>query len=339
MQHEITKKGNLLDENGYLTEAGWAKDLLLKYSRVYIKAFRIRIKEWDYYCVLNDSFGVAFTIVDNGYMGFVSVSYLDFKKRADVTKSIMTLFPMGKFKLPETSKEGDIKFSNKRVSMEFLKGDGYRDISVDFKEFLPGKSIKGLIRLTQKPMDTMVIATPFAEDKLAFYYNQKINCMPAEGELYLGDEKLIFNSDSSFGVLDWGRGVWTYKNTWYWGSASGMVDGIPFGFNIGYGFGDTSNASENMIFYNNKAHKIDRVTFNIPEDSFLKPWTFTSSDGRFEMDFAPIIDRYSKSNILVLKSVQHQVFGYFSGKAILDDGSEIVIKDFLGFAEKVYNKW
>ena len=28
-----------------------------------------------------------------------------------------------------------------------------------------------------------------------------------------------------------------------------------------------------------------------------------------------------------------------SGKAILDDGREIEIKDFMGFAEKVRNKW
>ena len=36
---------------------------------------------------------------------------------------------------------------------------------------------------------------------------------------------------------------------------------------------------------------------------------------------------------------QHQVFGYFSGKAILDNGTVVEFKDFLGFAEKVHNKW
>ena len=34
--------------------------------------------------------------------------------------------------------------------------------------------------------------------------------------------------------------------------------------------------------------------FNIPmkdgKEDYLKPWTFTSSDSRFEMDFVPIID-------------------------------------------------
>jgi len=39
---------------------------------------------------------------------------------------------------------------------------------------------------------------------------------------------------SKFGGLDWGRGNWTYKNRWYWGSASGLLKGDSFGWNIGY---------------------------------------------------------------------------------------------------------
>ena len=142
-------------------------------------------------------------------------------------------------------------------------------------------------------------------------------------------------------VLDWGRGVWTYKNTWYWGSASGAVDGVPFGWNIGYGFGNTSAASENMLFYNGKAHKLSQVKFNIPGDekAFMEPWTFTSDDGRFEMGFRPVLDRASCTDVGLIKSDQHQVFGLFTGKAVLDDGKVIEIKDFPGFAEKVSNKW
>ena len=45
-----------------------------------------------------------------------------------------------------------------------------------------------------------------------------------------------------------------------------------------------------MIFYDGIAHKIDDVEFVIPEDDYCKPWKFTSSDGRFEMDFLPILD-------------------------------------------------
>ena len=144
---------------------------------------------------------------------------------------------------------------------------------------------------------------------------------------------------TDFGTLDWGRGVWTYDNTWFWGSGNCDLDGVPFGFNIGYGFGNTSAATENVIFYDGKVHKLDDITFHIPEDSYTKPWTFTSSDGRFEMDFVPILDRAAKIDFKVLVSDQHQVFGRMSGKAVLDDGTVLTIKDVLCFAEKVHNRY
>ena len=71
----------------------------------------------------------------------------------------------------------------------------------------------------------------------------------------------------------------------------------------------------------------------------MKPWTFTSDDDRFEMTFQPLVDRHSNMNALFVSSNQHQVFGYYTGKAVLDDGTQIEIENFFGFAEKVVNKW
>jgi uncharacterized protein DUF2804 len=336
----ITKKDKLLNNKGILNNTGWAKDLLLDYNRSHIKASKFKIKEWDYYCILSDNKGIAFTIADNSYIGFIGVTIFDFDKAEEISNSITLPFTMGSLNMPSTSKEGDVIFKNKNISLKFIRKKESRIIEIDYKNFHNNENLSGKITLQQpETLESMMIATPFPKNKLAFYYNHKINCMPAKGEITLGDKKIIFSPDKSFGVLDWGRGVWTYSNTWYWGSASGKIDGKLFGFNIGYGFGDTSKATENMIFYDGKAHKIDEVEFHIPEDSFLKPWEFTSNDSRFQMDFTPILDRYSNTNLLLIKSNQHQVFGKFTGRVILDNGDEIVVEDFMGFAEKVVNRW
>ena len=338
MQHEITQKGALLGADGNLREPGWARSLLLDYRRADVKANKLRIKEWDYYIVTNDSFGIALTIADNSYMGLISASVLDFEKPWEQTVSVMTAFPMGKFKLPETSATGDTLYGDKRVQMAFRVLEGERRLSYRFERFLGEDALELELSLAQPPMDSMVIATPFSAPR-AFYYNQKINCMRASGEAVLGKRRFAFSPETSFGTLDWGRGVWTYDNTWYWGNGNGVVNGKPFGFNIGYGFGDTSAASENLLIYDGVAHKLSKVQFNIPEDSFLKPWTFSSDDGRFEMDFVPILDRAARTNALIIESDQHQVFGRFSGKAVLDDGTALELHDFLGFAEKVRNRY
>ena len=338
MQHEITQNGPLLNANGTLREPGWARSLLLDYRRADVKAGKLRIKEWDYYIITNDSFGVALTIADNSYMGLISASVLEFEKPWEQTTTVLTAFPMGKYGLPETSSAGDTLYGDKRVQMAFQVQPGERRLSCRFARFLGEDALELELTLAQPPMDSMVIATPFDAPR-AFYYNQKINCMPASGVMTLGRRRFEFALETSFGTLDWGRGVWTYDNTWYWGNGNGIVNGKPFGFNIGYGFGNTSAASENLLLYGGVAHKLSRVQFNIPEESFLKPWTFSSEDGRFEMDFVPVIDRAARTNALIIESDQHQVFGRFTGRAVLDDGTALELKDFLGFAEKVRNRY
>lgn len=364
MQHEITARHPLLDSQGQLIEPGYTKGLLMEYDRHAIRAGSLRIKEWDYYLITCRDFGIALTIADNSYMCLDSISFLDFQTGWQQTASPMGFLSLGKRHLPASSSEGDLCVSRKTYGLEFLHRGDHRILRFHMDNFCDGKPISGEIRLENPKQESMVICTPFPEKKTAFYYNQKINCMPASGQVVFDGLTREFVPGQAFGVLDWGRGVWTYKNTWYWGSASGLVDGIPFGFNIGYGFGDTSAASENMLFYDGKAHKLSQVTFHIPmkpktfstrggccgrsgmtvdtadlTEDYLSPWTFTSDDGRFEMDFVPILDRAAYTDIKLICSDQHQVFGLFTGRAVLDDGRVIQVKDFLGFAEKVFNKW
>ena len=63
------------------------------------------------------------------------------------------------------------------------------------------------IELSQPDPTSLVIATPFDEHPSMFYYNHKINCMPASGVVHIGDKEFRFEPDTSFGLLDWGRGV------------------------------------------------------------------------------------------------------------------------------------
>mgnify|MGYP000170759760 CR=1 FL=1 len=339
LQQQLTK-GPLLDRAGQLVEAGWSTKPVRTYDRNAIRAPWHRIKEWDYYCILSKDFAIAPVIADNSYMGFLGLAWMDFRNKKTIEFGATPFLTRGKTGMPSSSETGDLVVSHPKISLSFKHSEGGRILSFCCPDFDKGGGLEGEIELRQPDMDSMVIATPFPEAPRAFYYNQKVNCMPASGSLRLSGQDYNFESDKDFGVLDWGRGVWTYKNTWYWGSASGINNDKPFGFNIGYGFGDTSAASENMIFYDGKAHKFDQVAFQIPRESFdEQPWRFSSSDGRFEMDFIPIVDRHSDTDLKIIRSRAHQVFGLFSGKVILDDGEVLQIDNLLGFAEEVLNLW
>ena len=335
--HEVTTKHKLL-ENGSLKEPGWSTSLLQEYNRKDIKANKLRIKECDYYLVIGKGFGVAMTISDDGYIGLQSVSFLDFTKKWEHTETILNVLPLGKLHMPSSSETGITAYQDKRLSMKFEVEPGKRILTCQFHDFYQKKDLSFHITLSHPPMDTMVIATPWKGKKYAFYYNQKINCMRASGYVDFDNKRYVFDEQSDFGTLDWGRGVWTYDNTWYWGSGNMDIDGHSFGFNIGYGFGDTSAASENILFYDGVAHKLDDITFHIP-DHHMNPWKITSSDQRFEMTFTPLLDRAAKISAVLISSDQHQVFGHMNGIAILDDGTKIQVHDMLCFAEFVHNRY
>lgn len=344
MQHRLTL-GPLLNEKGGLCEAGYATSLVKAYDRRAVKAGKGRVKEWDYYLIYNSQIAVALTVDDNGYMGLLSASFLSFTGEPfEKTVSKMFFFPMGKTDLPASSACGDTEKAINGALFSFRHQEGKRRLIARMEDFsAKGQPFFCDLTLSDEPRDSMVIATPFPGDPKAFYYNQKIVAMRAEGSLTYGGKEYVFSPENSFGLLDWGRGVWTYKNTWYWSAAQGLAGDKRIGFNLGYGFGDTAAASENMLFTDGIAHKIGRVTFHIPEkdgkEDYLSPWRFTSNDGRFEATFTPLIDRHANTDFKVLCSRQHQVFGFFNGQMTLDDGTKLPLNNLLGFAEKVFNKW
>ena len=341
MGQHLLKPGPLLNEQGNLDEAGYAFSLVKEYDRKKIKKVPGRIKEWDYYFITDGRYGIALTIDDNSYMGLASVSVLDFEAKTESTKSYMKWLTFGSVGFPSSSEVGDVFIENKKYSMFFQNKNNKRHLVCSMKDVAKGKDFSCDITLEETTDKSMVIATPFNK-KRHFYYNQKINLLKGRGYFKFGDMTYQFKQGTR-GVLDWGRGVWTYSNTWYWSSLNAVQDGHNVGFNLGYGFGDTSAASENMFFYDDKAYKLEDVKFNIPlikkgKHDFLKDWTFTSEKGDINLSFHPIIDRYSNTNALVIQSNQHQVFGYFSGTIKTKDQT-YELNNLLGFAEMVKNRW
>jgi len=342
MQHKLIE-GPLLDENGNLNEAGYAFSLVKQYDRKAIKGLKSRIKEWDYYYIGDTKYGIALTIDDNSYMGLVSVSVMDYQNKSVITKSYMSWLTFGKTNFPSSSNNGDVSSISKNFSMEFLNNNGKRHLICKMKNVKNNMDFSCDIFLENSLDKSMVIATPFNK-KGHFYYNQKINLLVASGYFNYGDIHYEFKKEETLGVLDWGRGVWTYSNTWYWSSLNAYTkDGHRSGFNLGYGFGDTSKASENMFFFDDEAYKLEDVEFMIPKDEkgkrlFKNDWKLISKNKDIDLAFHPIIDRYSNTNALIIQSNQHQVFGYFSGTIKIQDKT-YQLDNLLGFAEMVKNRW
>ena len=178
---KLMGSGELLDAKGHLVERGWAASEVRRYDRAAIGVAHDdpAIKEWDYYAILTPDFGLALTVADNGHMGFLGVSWMAFQARRFVNGGVGLPAPHGDMNLPSSADAGDIAHVHPKMQIAFRFAPGGRVLTVDAPDFDKGAGISGEIVLAQPPMDRMVIATPFAEQASAFYYNQKINCMPA----------------------------------------------------------------------------------------------------------------------------------------------------------------
>src|SRR5450756_830991 len=126
MQHELTTHVDLLNDRGELNEKGWARRLVATYNRERIAASWLRIKEWDYYCVLTPKYGVAMTISDIGYLASISVTWLDFVNRTEVTETIMKPFTRGSLNLPRTSETTEIVDGGVSMDQRFARALAHR---------------------------------------------------------------------------------------------------------------------------------------------------------------------------------------------------------------------
>lgn len=342
MERELITRGPVLDRKGRPIP-GFSRKSTLTYDRRAIKAPPWRIKEWDFYQISNDHLCLQLTIGHASYAGQVSLMLFDFqkgKKYLDVCRTLV--LPFGSLHMPADAEKDHTlawshrgfpsRYGNSDIFMSFEVLDGRRVLNCCWKD------LEARITLERVNPDSLVINLPFDEYGHAFYYNHKINCMRAEGFVCTRSRRWLFDKKDSFGILDWGRGVWPFHSEWYWSNGAGYLDGEMFGFNLGCGFGNTDTASENMLFYKGKSHKLGKVDF-VPGKDYMDPWHFTDREGRLDLWLHPVYDRETKIKLLWVDNHCHQMFGSFCGTVILDDGSALQVKDVISFAEHAVNNW
>jgi hypothetical protein len=240
--------------------------------------------------------------------------------------------------LPRNSTEGISGFDNGQVRMAFRPEAQSRRLSVSW----PGFEARGLaaeLSLALPPEhESMNLVIPIAGKR--FYLNRKVNCLPAEGWVEYGGRRFRIDPATCLGNLDWGRGVWLYRSFWVWASASGKLgDGRRLGLNLGFGFGDSSAATEDAFVLDGRVHKLGEVHFDYDPTDFMQPWRMVCPEGRLDLTFEPFYDRTAQTNLLVITSEVHQMFGRYSGQVVADDGEVIPVERLVGFAEEHHARW
>ncbi len=344
-QHEITTRSPLLSPNGRLAQVGWARqplpDCNLEAIRFYPTLLRplqrFRVKRWDYYGVTTPGRFVSFTLADLGYAGQAFVYTIDFAS-GHYHEETVTI-PLGRgIQLPRNSTEGESRYDKGKLHISFGATAAGRRLQVQWPNFA-GQPLAADITLRLAPEhESTVVVIPIANNR--FYYNRKINCLPAEGWVQISDQRTDVRPDTCLGNLDWGRGVWEYRSFWVWASASSFLpDGRTVGLNLGFGFGDTSAATENTLTLAGRIHKLGQVDFTYDPADYRRPWHMNAPDGRLDLTFTPFVERVARTNLFVITSEVHQMFGRYTGQVLADDGEIVALEGLIGFAEEHHASW
>jgi hypothetical protein len=352
---EITKSGPLLDGQGNLVDYGWARQPLLDANledvNIYALKFLqpLRIKRWQYFGITTPTHFFSFTLSKVGYLGPVFVYVLDFTTGQYHEQTLSIPFGSG-IELPRNSTSGDCHYKKGDLHLHFFTiSDNERSLEINWPGF-GGSGISAHVNLHLiSGHQSTVSVFPFKDRR--FFYTRKVNCMPADGTIEFGWDdgngsgqktRKIYDirPDRCLGTLDWGVGVWPYRSFWIWASFSHFLpDGRTIGLNAGDGIGNSPEVNDNAIILDGKVHKLSRIDFKYDNKEFKKPWLMASTDGRLKLEFKPFFERVARTDVGILASEVHQMFGRYSGTLIADDGEKIEVKDLIGWAEEHQARW
>lgn len=340
MENKLTV-GNLLDKNGVLVEKGYSNNLIKTYEKSRIKSYKLRIKESNLYYIGNDKYGFFIELANNSLFKFAEIGFYDHNKDFYFSKTYYKVLNSKNFDLSETDFSGENYFKNKNVLVSIKNEPDTIKIYAAVEKFDGKNDFMCDIKLSKSDVNSIVVASPFDEEKHFCYFQKSFN-YSTEGFFRL--ENQIYNLDNLEVVKRWSRGVWPYVNLWYWGYLEGKIDNKSIRINLGEGISDTSSASENIIFFDNKEYKIFNVIFRSKKDEndndlLMDEWKVISDDGVINLTFMPSFSINKSNNFVVASRRNNKVYGKFSGVISLEN-QKFQIIDFFGFIEKsVYRGW
>ena len=341
-QREYTEETELLAPDGTLLAPGWARRNVFTYKRDRVR-HTLRRKEWDFYQISNGRLMLQLSFANIALGGYAAAVLVDLKEGKTLVSDMAPyLAQTDKYALPAKGDvPNEVNFrvgkavfrahtAERRRTLYYENGPVHAEIAMDI---LPG-------------LENITTVLPFKRHPDRYFMTTKQNCMPCSGYIASEAGRWDFSDADSFCILDWGRVCTPYSLVWYWGNGSWRFTGEDgkehlFGFEITWGIGDESNATETCVFLDGKAHKLGAVdveSFPKP-DGWMKPWRFVSEGGRFDMTMVPFYDHHSDLNIGVMRMHSHQVHGLWSGTVTLEDGKVLNFKDKYAFCEYVENRW
>jgi hypothetical protein len=335
-EKEIIQPTLLCDKKGNLNPAaiGFARKPLINSN---LSGHIMRKKKWNYWCVYGDEIIFSATISHLDYAAVCFVYFLEYETQRYFEKTITIPFG-GKLKMP-TQVLDSVSFKNSEMMIDMTYVQNETHLTVSIPDF-DGDVLRAKLVIQHPPTDeSLNVVVPW--NRKTFLFTGKHHILPTSGFVTIGNRRFTFSPEENFSVLEYSRGVWPRESTWHWGMASQRVRGRRIGLNLGGKWTDGTGMTENAVFVEGKMTKIhEDVLFNYNKEDLMQRWKIkTKFTNQVSLTFSPFYERVSVTKAGLIKSEVHQMFGYYDGSILLDNGETLIIKQMLGSIEENRVKW
>jgi hypothetical protein len=338
---ELSAPVDLCDARGRLAPeaVGWSRRPL---HRCNLRGRPFAKKRWNYWAFTTPEQLFSATISDIDYVGLVFVYWADWSRGEHLERTLVTHLgrgvPAGGGAMPEHVEES-VRFGSKELSVDLLREAGGWRVGVRCDDF-GGRRLVADLRASEPPgHETLNVVIPWSRRQ--FQFTAKHNTLPARGSVRIGEREIAFEESSSFGCLDFGRGIWPRSCVWNWGSASGRCDGHVVGLNLGGQWTRGTGMTENALCMDGRLHKLgEELDWRYDRSDFMRPWSIQAPrSGRVSLAFRPLLERVAATNALVVRSRVHQLFGHYEGHVVSDSGERLRVDGLTGWVEEHVARW
>jgi hypothetical protein len=341
-ERELTEPVDLATSDGRALNPaalGWSRRPL---HRANLRGSWGRNKRWDYWAVLAGDLVVSTVYADVDYLGLADVWWVDLATGHTGGAGVAVPLARG-IDLPDVPGSAPLHIRRGRLDLTIRdEPGGTTRIAARWRERDGRHGALDAAVALPDGHESLNVVIPWGARR--FQYTSKHQARPVTGTAEVGGVgyTLADAEGGAWGVLDVGRGRWPYRTRWNWGGGAGRVspDGPVVGIQVGGRWTEGTGYTENGVLVDGRLTKIgDELSWRYDWDDPLQPWTVTDPAGHLDLRLAPRYDKHSKTDLGVLRTETHQVFGTWSGHVVDGDGRRVAIDGLQGFAEESRSRW
>ncbi|WP_077366982.1 DUF2804 family protein [Anaerosalibacter sp. Marseille-P3206] len=269
-----------------------------------------RLKEWEAFQAGNEDVFILGAVYN------VKVSVLlyliVYDKRYDKLYEYSEIVNPSKAAVGKGLLDSETKGESKNIYIQYINKlkDGVIRINAHMKH--KGKLPEIKLELKAYHItEPIVICQPFGENR--GLYSHK-NFMPAEGNIFIGDERIDFDKSSSHMIIDDHKGYYPYNMKYDWVTGWGKDEsGNDFAFNLTDNqVLDHEKYNENCIWYNGKMNVLPPIKVQ-RENNSKEIWKIKDKHDMVNLTFHIAKKTKIKFNCLVVASDYEAPFGRYEG--------------------------